>query len=261
VQLLAELFAGVVRLAAARPQAPHNGVGRQHERKLLLAEPPLLCYPEITVCRRAGSPDALGSKGFLSMTDSAIAVVLAAALSACVVVPAYGQTPTQTTETPTQTTQTPAQTTTTTPTETTTTPTETTPPPTSPEPTSAPNEYVESVPTGGGQSPAAPRQETESPAPADPAAATTTPATPNQSTQAAPSPRKAHKKKHRHAHQPPRRPDHAPARPSAQPAVPSTPAAADAGEPANPLLLGFALLLITASVLGTAVANRQGAGT
>jgi hypothetical protein len=42
--------------------------------------------------------------------------------------------------------------------------------------------------------------------------------------------------------------------------VPSTPAAAEAGEPANPLLLGFALLLITVSVLGTAVANRQGAG-
>jgi hypothetical protein len=42
--------------------------------------------------------------------------------------------------------------------------------------------------------------------------------------------------------------------------VPSTSTATDAGEPANPLLLGFALLLITASVLGTAVANRQGAG-
>jgi len=42
--------------------------------------------------------------------------------------------------------------------------------------------------------------------------------------------------------------------------VPSTPAAAETGEPADPLLLGFALLLITVSVLGTAVAKRQGAG-
>jgi hypothetical protein len=42
--------------------------------------------------------------------------------------------------------------------------------------------------------------------------------------------------------------------------VPSTPAAADAGEPANPLLLGLAVLLITVGVLSTAVANRQGAG-
>jgi len=42
--------------------------------------------------------------------------------------------------------------------------------------------------------------------------------------------------------------------------LPSAPAAADAGEPANPLLLGVALLLITAVVLSTAVANRQRAG-
>jgi hypothetical protein len=196
------------------------------------------------------------------MTDSACAVLLAAALSASAVVPAYGQTQTGTTETPAQTTTTPTQTTTT-PTQTTTTPTETTPPPSSPEPTSAPNEYVESVPTGGGQSPATPRQETGSSTPVAPAPATTTPATPSgtegQSTEAAPSPRKAHKKKQRRTHER-RRPDDAPARAPALPSVPSTPAAADAGEPANPLLLGLAVLLITVGVLRTAVANRQGAG-
>ena len=44
--------------------------------------------------------------------------------------------------------------------------------------------------------------------------------------------------------------------------VPTAPAAATgaAGEPADPLLLGLALLAITVAVLSTAVARRQGAG-
>jgi hypothetical protein len=42
--------------------------------------------------------------------------------------------------------------------------------------------------------------------------------------------------------------------------VTSTPVASDAGEPANPLLLGLALLAITVGVLGTALARRQGVG-
>src|SRR5215207_8807852 len=127
----------------------------------MLAEPPLLCYPEVMACRRAGSPVASGPKGSLSMTHAACAVLVAAALSVSVGVPAYGQTPTQTT-TPTETT--PTQT---------TTPTETAPAPESPEPTSGSNEYVESIPTGGGQTPAPREQEPAAPAPVAP-----TPATP-----------------------------------------------------------------------------------
>ena len=204
-----------------------------------------------------GTARRFGLEGILSMTDSAIAVLLAAVLGASVAVPAYGQT--QTTETPVPGTETSAQTTT--PTE--TTPTETTPTPPSPEPTSAPNEYVESVPTGGGQSPAPRVQEPAAPTPVAPAPTTTTPAIPpdstGRSTQATPTPRKPHRKKHRRTHER-RHADDAPVRTPAQPAMPSTPAAAEAGDPGSPLLLGFALLLITASVLGTAVANRQRAG-
>jgi hypothetical protein len=207
------------------------------------------------VCGRAGLPVASGSKGSLSMTHSASAVLVAAALSASVVVPAFGQTPTQTTETsPTQTTTTPTQTTTT-PAQT-TTPTETTPAPESPEPTSAPNEYVESIPTGGGQAPATDQR--AAPAPATPAnpSGTTSAETPT-----APRPKKkAHGKKHTGAHQ--RRHRHQAEAPApAAPALPSTPAAAEAGEPADPLLLGLALLAITVGVLSTAVARRQGVGT
>jgi hypothetical protein len=211
------------------------------------------------VRRRAGGPVASGSKGSLSMTHSASAVLVAAALSASVVVPAFGQTPAQTTETtPTQTTTAPTQTTTA-PTETTMTTT-----PESPEPTSAPNEYVESIPTGGGQAPATQQQKPVVPAPVAPAPAT--PATPSGTTtsdetpSAAPPKKKARRRPHRSAHQRRhRRPAETPA--PAGPAVPSTPAAAEAGEPADPLLLGLALLAITVGVLSTAVARRQGVGT
>jgi hypothetical protein len=41
--------------------------------------------------------------------------------------------------------------------------------------------------------------------------------------------------------------------------VPTTPASADPGEPANPVLLGIALLLITGAAVGTAVARRESA--
>ena len=58
-----------------------------------------------------------GLEGISLVKHSACAVLVAAALSVGVVVPAYGQTPAQTTETPTQTTTTPTH----------TTPTQTTP--------------------------------------------------------------------------------------------------------------------------------------
>jgi hypothetical protein len=191
------------------------------------------------------------------MTHSACAVLVAAALSASVVLPAYGQTPIQTTTTTqTQTTTTPTETT---PTQ--TTPTETTPE--SPEPTSAPNEYVESVPTGGGQAPASQGQNA-APAPVAPAPAPAAPATPSDTptssdTSSTPPQRKTHRKQHSHA-QEPRHPRHEVARAPAPPPVARTPVASDAGEPASPLLLGLALLAITVGVLSTAVTRRQGVG-
>jgi len=183
------------------------------------------------------------------MTHSACAVLVAAALSASLAVPAYGQSTTD-----------PAQTT---PTQ--TTPTETTPaptPPESPEGTSSPSEYVESVPTGGGQAPAANVPESVAPAPA-PAPAPTSPAAPSGATRRnkpdAAKPKRVHHKKETRS--PERRQRHAaPATPEAAPPLPGTPAAATAGEPANPLLLGLALLGITVAVVGTAVSRRHGAG-
>ena len=190
------------------------------------------------------------------------------ALGACVVAPAYGQTaadptPAQTTTTPAETSTTPTQTT---PTQ--TTPTEPAPEPEIDGPTSAPNEYVESLPTGGGQTPASNAKGTVAPAPATPAPAPATPAAPtdtttNSETPRAPTRERANRKKHNRPHR--RRERHRPAQPleTTPPRVASAPAATTtvAGEPANPLLLGLALLAITAGVLGTAVLRRQGAGT
>ena len=213
--------------------------------------PPVLS--RIKVWRRAGQPGDSGSKGFLAMTDSALAVLVAAALSLSIVVPAYGQT----TETPAQTT-TPTETT---PTE--TTPTETTPAPTSPEPTSAPNEYVESIPTGGGQSPD--HRRAGDPAPSSGGsrshAGDHARRTPVQPAEAAPNPPKRHKKK-----QQARPPAAAPARDPDASAAPAQPARAQhrrrrgrrrAGEPAAARLRAPP---DHGRVLGTAVANRQRAG-
>ncbi len=159
---------------------------------------------------------------------------------------------------------TPAQTTTTTqttPTETTPTTTETTPPPETTDPTSAPNEYVESVPTGGGSAPAP-----QNPAPA-PAAPVTPTGGVTQSTQSTTgagettSTPKVHRKIRRSADL--GDPVHMTSSPQAQAprSVAVTPASADPGEPPSPFLLGIALLLITGVVLSTAVARRQSAGT
>ena len=211
-----------------------------------------------------------GLEGILSMTHSTRAVLLAVALSACVAAPAYGQTAADPSPTPAQTTTTPAETTTT-PTQTTptqTTPTETAPPPEIDGPTSAPNEYVESVPTGGGQTPASKVKGTVAPAPPAPAPAPATPAaptdtTPSSETPSAPTRERANRKKHSRPHRE-REPQRA-AKPveTTPPRVSSAPAATTtvAGEPANPLLLGLALIAITAGVLSTAVLRRQGAGT
>src|SRR5918994_632416 len=118
-----------------------------------------------------------GEKGLLQMTDAPTprragasrlarsVVVRCAGLAASFALltggAAYAQTPVETTQAPSETTEAPSQTmqapTETTPAE--PAPTEPAPPETapapSPEPTSAPNEYVESVPTGGGQTPVA----------------------------------------------------------------------------------------------------------
>jgi hypothetical protein len=198
-----------------------------------------------------------GSKGYLSMTHSACAVLVAAALSASVAVPAYGQTVTE----PTQTTTTPTETT---PTETTPAPTTTAPAPASPEETSSTNEYVESVPTGGGQAPASHAPETVAPARAAPAPAAKSPSSSRDTTPKAegstPKPKRAHRKKEART-QKRRQRHHEPAAPRETRPVVSAPAAATTeGEPANPLLLGLALLAITVAVLSTAVARRQGAG-
>jgi cytoskeletal protein RodZ len=204
-----------------------------------------------------------GSKGSLSMTNSARAVLIALALSSGAIVPAYGQTPPPTTEpaqttTPTETTPTQTTPTQTTPTE--TTPTETAPPAESPGPSSAPNEYVESVPTGGGQSPATGGESSAAPAPATSAPTSATPKT--EPGGDAVRPAKTQRRKHRRAHTTRQRERHHAAAPAAAPPVPTAPAAttAAAGEPADPLLLGLALLAITVGVFGTAVARRQGAG-
>ena len=189
-------------------------------------------------------------------------VVRCAALAASVTLgaggAAYAQAPAETTETPSETMQAPTETTPTdtTPTEpvpTETTPTETTPAP-SPEPTAAPNEYVESVPTGGGQTPVSEA------APATPAGPAETSSGPVQNTadDAAALAPKANTKRRTRARAR-RRADHPAARRSAAPLVPTMPASADPGEPANPLLLGIALLLITGAAVGTAVARRHGA--
>lgn len=188
-------------------------------------------------------------------------VVRCAALAASVALgasgAAYAQAPAETTETPSETMQAPTDTT---PTETTptepgpteTTPTATTPAP-SPEPTAAPNEYVESVPTGGGQTPVSQAAPPESSAPA-PAQTSSEPvqSTADDAVAAAP---KADRKKRARARGRPRAAEAA-TPPEAAPIF-ATPASADPGEPANPLLLGVALLLITGAALGTAVARRD----
>ena len=156
-------------------------------------------------------------------------------------------TPTETTPAPTETTPTP-----TTP----TTTTETTPPASSPEPTAAPNEYVESLPTGGGQTPAT------SAAPANPApelpASPSEPVQANSNEDAAGKPT-AKRRKPRAEHR--RRTEAAaPSRRETAPTVPAAPASADPGEPASPWLLGIGLLLITAAAVASAVGRRQRAG-
>jgi hypothetical protein len=205
--------------------------------------------------RRAGGRRLTGTTG----TRRA---ALAAATSLCVLFAvgggaAYGQT--RTDAAPAQTT--PAQTTTeTTPTETTPTTTETTPPPETTDPTSAPNEYVESVPTGGGSAPASQNPAPAPAAPATPTDGVTQSTQPTGGTDETSTP-KAHRKIRRSADL--GDPVHVTATPHAQAprSVPVTPTSADPGEPPSPFLLGIALLLITGVVLSTAVARRHSAGT
>ena len=245
---------------------------------LELAELDYLCYRKEGTTR-AGKPVHAGKKELLDMTDAptprraganrlvSSLVVRCAALAASIALgaggAAYAQAPAETTETPSETMQAPTETTPTetTPTETTptepapadTTPTETTPAP-SPEPTAAPNEYVESVPTGGGQTPVS---EAAPATPGGPAETSSGPVK-NTADDAASLAPKANTKRRTRARAR-RRADHPAARPSAAPLVPTMPASADPGEPANPLLLGIALLLITGAAVGTAVARRDGA--
>jgi hypothetical protein len=139
-------------------------------------------------------------------------------------------------------------------------PAQTTPPPETTDPTSAPNEYVESVPTGGGSAPASQNPAPAPAAPATPTDGVTQSTQPTGGTDETSTP-KAHRKIRRSADL--GDPVHVTATPHAQAprSVPVTPTSADPGEPPSPFLLGIALLLITGVVLSTAVARRHSAGT